>query len=94
MKILNIWLLCFFLFSIKLVLGQNVELKGLADAFGGKKITLYSKNDFLSGKMEKIGSTIVEEDGVFNFSFEADSVKMMQELVGQMEFLQMNREVI
>ena len=60
-----------------MLVGQGVVINGLAEAFKGKKITLYVKRDFLSDKTEKVTSTIVsEDDGKFVFPIDIDSIGM------------------
>ena len=56
-------------------MASNVVIKGNANSFKGKEITIYSFADYISNKKTQVAYTTVKENGTYNFEFNTVEIK-------------------
>ncbi len=76
MRFRQLFILIFTLFFSNLF-ASNVVIKGNANKFKGKEITIYQYDDYLSHKKEQVGFTNIAENGSYKFEFNLNEIKQV-----------------
>lgn len=69
-----------FLFVLTTIVGHASEtvIKGSSKSFIGKELVVYGYSDYITKTKEKIGFTVIKNDGKFNFSFDISEITKVE----------------
>lgn len=75
MKNYNQILVLLFVFFVSTLTASKTVIKGKSNGFKGKELILYTYSDYISSKKSQIGFATINQNGSYNFEFDANETK-------------------